>query len=371
MARRRCRLPSSLASFWATLGLSCPRLSPATVTEAFVNPEDLWGERPEALAERLGVPLRDVEPLYSERAAQRGRALVEAVAAVGQELVSFSDERYPARLRRIADPPAFLCVQGALPPPDAPTVGIVGSREASPQGVSWARYFGQELGRLGVWVVSGGAVGIDAAAHEGALAAGGGTIAVRGSGLDIDYPSGHKLLYRDIAAAGASVSEHGPGVLPLRGHFPRRNRIIAGMSLGVIVVEAGARSGALVTARLAVDQGREVFAVPGALDSPLSVGTNRLIQQGAKLVMSVDDVLDELLPQLAASVPAPPRGGGEAAGGLLSAFDGGALTVDELAVALGRPAPSVAGELLELELSGQIVPMPGGLYRLGVWGRAR
>jgi DNA processing protein len=212
--------------------------------------------------------------------------------------LEISDPRYPRRLRNIADPPAILYVDGELEPVDEQAIAIVGSRHATPYGIRVARILAREMSRLGFTIVSGMARGIDRVAHEAALAAGGRTVAVLGCGLDVVYPAEHAHLRTQVAEAGAVLTEFALGAPPLPAHFPRRNRILSGLTLGVVVVEAAEGSGSLITAKLAVEQGREVFAVPGPIDVPTSRGTHGLLKHGAKLTETVDDILEELLPQL-------------------------------------------------------------------------
>ena len=219
---------------------------------------------------------------------------VECLRALGAQLVGASDPDMPARLRAIPDCPTVLFVRGdrgALP---APQLAVVGSRRATPAGARIARRFAAELAERGLVVTSGLAQGIDAEAHRGALEAGGRTVAVLGSSLDRVYPSAHRALADRIAAQGAVVSEFPFGTRPVPWNFPWRNRIISGLSLGVLVVEAAERSGSLITARLAGEQGREVFAVPGSILNPQAVGCHRLLRDGAKLVERVEDILEEL-----------------------------------------------------------------------------
>jgi DNA processing protein len=225
-------------------------------------------------------------------------------AAAGIDIVLRSSPTYPRPLQDIPDPPGVLFVRGRLAPQDALAIAIVGSRHASHYGLSQAERLAAALARAGLTIISGLARGIDAAAHRGALAAGGRTIAVLGSGVLNIYPPEHAALADEVAAAGALVSENAPAAEPFSGAFPQRNRLISGMSLGVLVVEASTKSGALITARHANEQGREVFAVPGRIDSRTSQGCHRLIRDGAKLVESVDDVLEELGP-LVAAAPSP------------------------------------------------------------------
>ncbi len=221
----------------------------------------------------------------------------KAFSAEVREL-TLKDPDYPDLLRKIHDPPAILYVKGTLLPEDAAAVAIVGTRSASPYGLETARRLAMDLARCGITVVSGLAEGIDAAGHEGALEAGGRTIAVVGHGLAHLYPPQHRKLAQRIAESGCLLSEFPMEAEPKAWHFPQRNRVIAGVSLGVIVVEAPLKSGALITARHALEQGREVFAVPGPVSSERSRGTHALIRDGARLVESSEDVLEELAPQL-------------------------------------------------------------------------
>jgi len=216
----------------------------------------------------------------------------------GVATLDLADEHYPAWLRAIPDPPPVLYCDGSLEPGDRQAVAIVGSRQATPYGLRVTDDLARELSRLGFTIVSGFARGIDAAAHRAALASGGRTVAVLGCGLDVDYPSGHASLRTEIAGSGAVLTEFAPGTAPFATNFPRRNRIISGLALGVVVVEAAEDSGSLITARLALEQGREVFAVPGPIDAPTSRGPHGLLKQGAKLVETVDDIVEELLSQL-------------------------------------------------------------------------
>ena len=208
--------------------------------------------------------------------------------------ISLGDTAYPANLREIQTPPGRLYVRGALAEDDALAVAIVGARAATPYGVAVAERLAADLAARGVTVVSGLARGIDSAAHRGALRAGGRTIAVLGSGVDVIYPPENRRLAKDIETSGALVSQFAPGTRPLAGYFPARNRVIAGLSLGVVVVEAAEKSGSLITAGLAGELGREVMAVPGLLTSPQSVGAHRLIQDGAALIQSWEDIVGQL-----------------------------------------------------------------------------
>ncbi|MCI0655067.1 MAG: DNA-processing protein DprA, partial [Methylococcaceae bacterium] len=212
----------------------------------------------------------------------------------GHQAITLHDSRYPARLKEIAVPPPLLFVSGDPALLSTPQLSIVGSRNPSPSGVGTARNFAAALSGAGLCITSGLALGIDASAHEGSLNAGGKTVAVLGTGPDRVYPARHKQLAWKIAEKGCLVSEFPPGTRPKACNFPRRNRIISGLSLGVLVVEAAIQSGSLITARLALEQGREVFAIPGSIHNPLARGCNALIKSGAKLVETAQDILEEL-----------------------------------------------------------------------------
>jgi DNA processing protein len=221
------------------------------------------------------------------------------------QVVALSDPDYPALLKQIHDPPARLYINGRLPPP--PMIAVIGSRRATPYGRRTAQRLARELSDAGVVVVSGLARGIDAAAHRGALEGAAPTVAVMATGLDRVYPPEHAELAHTIARTGAVITEAEPGTPPLRGMFPVRNRIISGLSLGVLVVEAAERSGALITARMAGEQGRDVFCIPGSIENPLAAGAHQLIKDGAKLVQTVEDVLDEFPDLGLARAHAPAR----------------------------------------------------------------
>jgi len=277
-------------------------------------------------------------------------------------------------LRAIHDPPAVLYCDGLPETGDRQAVAIVGSRRATPYGLRVTEALAGELSRLGFTIVSGFARGIDAAAHRAALAAGGRTIAVLGCGLEVDYPPGHKSLHVEIAASGAVLTEFAPGTPPRAAHFPRRNRIISGLALGVVVIEAAEDSGSLITARLALEQGREVFAVPGPIEAPTSRGPHSLLKQGAKLVEMVDDIVEELLPQLDRSlqtlktepIAALPKhvdlSSSERA--MLDMMSREPLHLDELTERTGLTPAVVAGILLGLELRALVKQVPGQRYCL-------
>jgi DNA processing protein len=289
--------------------------------------------------------------------------------SAGCVLLAATDARYPEALRNSPGAPAMLFVLGDVKALGEPQLAMVGSRNPTTGGRATARQFATFFARAGLTITSGLALGIDAACHEGALSAGGLTIAVLGHGLDDVYPPQHRSLADRIAASGAVVSEFPPGVPPLREHFPRRNRIIAGLGMGTLVVEAARESGSLITARLAGDAGREVFAIPGSIHNPCVRGCHQLIRQGAKLVELPEDVLGELRISLAGQLLAAPADGFQKKSPLdkeykilLDALAFEPASVDSLIERTGMNSESIASMLLILELDGHVAPHPGGRY---------
>jgi DNA processing protein len=284
----------------------------------------------------------------------------------GRSVVTLGDSAYPPLLLQTADPPLLLWLQGRVELLQAASIAIVGSRNPSPQGAENAREFARHFAENGLTVVSGMAAGIDGAAHEGALAGAGSTVAVVGTGLDRVYPRQHRALAHRIAEHGLLASEFPLGTPPLAENFPQRNRIIAGLSLGTLVVEAAVQSGSLITARLAAEMGREVFAIPGSIHAPQSRGCHALIKQGAKLVESAGDVLDELRLPSPTGAPAPvaaSQAGSESEDPLLAALGHDPATLDALSARTGFSPQALSARLLELELDGQVVRLPGGLFQ--------
>lgn len=280
-------------------------------------------------------------------------------------LVTLGDPAYPEPLLQTADPPLLLYAAGRLELLQARSLAIVGSRSPTPQGRERALAFGGELSQAGWTVVSGLALGVDGAAHEGALTGPGGTVAVVGTGLDVVYPKRHAALTARIAREGLLVSEYSLGTPPLAANFPTRNRIIAGLSRGTLVVEAALQSGSLITARLAAEAGREVFAMPGSLNAPQSRGCHALIKQGAKLVETAQDIFDEL--QGLGTAPARPVPVAEPAvaspDALLAALGFDPVGLDELINRTGCGAAELSARLLALELEGSVVRLPGQLFQ--------
>ena len=289
-------------------------------------------------------------------------------AAPGRRVLLLGDADYPPPLLHSADPPLLLYLQGDAALLSTPCLAMVGSRRPTAQGRDNARRFAEALAGQGWTIVSGLAAGVDGAAHEGALAAGGRTIAVVGTGIDRVYPPSHRALAHRIAETGLLVSEYCLGTPPLSANFPQRNRIIAGLSRGTLVVEAALRSGSLITARLASEAGRDVLAIPGSILAPQSAGCHALIRQGAALVDSPEQVAEELGPlqpaalpvraTLAATTPAPVD-----ADPVLAALGHDPQSLDTLIDRCGWPAHTLSAHLLTLELDGQVARLPGGLYQ--------
>lgn len=311
-------------------------------------------------------------------AAQKARRDCDWLASNAVQLLPLNDPRYPALLLEIADPPPLLYVQGEIESLSAPQIAVVGSRRPSRQGIGDADAFAAALAEVGFIITSGLAMGIDAAAHRAALDHSGKTIAVLGSGIDTIYPAANSELAAAIGRQGALISEFPLGTPPRANQFPSRNRIISGLSLGVLVIEAAVQSGSLVTARLAAEQNREVFALPGSMHNPVSRGCNALIRQGATLVQSVDDVVVELrgwlnqdvaveaITMSAASAepaepssPAPELSEEEAC--VFAAIGFQPILLDEILANVAQPLPALLGLLAELELMG-LIENRGGSY---------
>lgn len=294
--------------------------------------------------------------------------LVEAtlawLAQPGHHLITFHDPLYPAALAEIPDPPLLLYIAGRIEMLARPLVAVVGSRNASVQGRVDAESFAAALSGAGLCVVSGLALGIDTAAHEGALRGCGSTVAVVGTGLDRVYPARNRDLAHRIAEHGCIVSEYALGTPPLAANFPRRNRVISGLAAGVLVIEAAAQSGSLITAQMAAEQGREVFALPGSIHSALAKGCHRLIRDGAQLVETVDEVLLAMqvspLVAMGQDGDAPPAAASAEDADLLVALGHDPVALDDLLARLGSDPGELGGRLLGLELAGLVAQLPGG-----------
>lgn len=287
-------------------------------------------------------------------------AALEWAEADGHALLTLADPDYPQLLLQMPDPPALLYLRGRRQLLARPALAMVGSRSATPQGERNAEQFARAFSAAGLTIVSGLALGIDAAAHRGGLEAAGSTIAVLGTGADIAYPQRNRALAEHIARDGLILSEFPLGTPPHAGNFPRRNRVISGLARGCLVVEAALASGSLITARLAAEQGRDVFAIPGSIHSPHAKGCHALIKQGAKLVESAQDLLQELgIEGLAAADAAADP----AATGLLAQLGYDPCDIDTLCARSGLTANKVSAILLQLELDGKVASLPGGLYQ--------
>jgi DNA processing protein len=351
-------------------GLGC--ISFKKLANHFADPTRAFGASAAELARIEGLDRNAVDGLLSFSAWDEVEREIRRAAQADVQIVPFTSAVYPARLRTIPDPPPCLYVKGEIRGEDERAVAVVGSRMASDYGCRIARDLCRGLTSLGFTVVSGMARGIDGMAHEAALSGGGRTIAVLGSGADQAYPPEHEPLYQKIIATGAVVSELPIGTRPLAFNFPARNRLISGLSLGVVVVEATEKSGSLITAAMAVEQGREVFAVPGEAGASRSRGAHRLIRQGAKLVENVGDIVEEIAPQLlkrpgAAAERSVPALAQDAPGDLrkvFALFQDRSVHIDEITEASGFPPARVSEILLELELQGLLKQLPGNRYRL-------
>lgn len=386
--------PDELAA-WLRL-LETPGVGRATARKllaALGSPQAVFDAPPAALRELVGPRLTAqlaTPPAELAALLERTLAWLAGAEAHGAErtVLTLGDPRYPARLLELPDPPLLLYACGQLDRFKLPAVAVVGSRHPSAQGAENARVFACALSQAGLTVVSGLALGIDGAAHEGALLGEGGTIAVIGTGLDRVYPRSHLDLAHRIARHGLLLSEFPLGTAPLAANFPQRNRIIAGLGLGTLVVEAALQSGSLITARLAADHGREVFAIPGSIHSPQSRGCHALIRQGAKLVESTQDILEELhlaapAPPVASGKPGPtarpatPRpaavqaellpslvsGDALATDAVLDALGHGPATLDALQARTGWSTSDLSVHLLSLELCGEVERLPGQLFQ--------
>ena len=334
--------------------------------ESFGSPAKVLAASSEELVAVKGIGQAAVSSIighdYKEAADEESAAFVRS----GARLVTLLDNDYPPLLREIPDPPPYLYLKGSLPA-SMTAIAVVGSRRASDYGLAITARFARELAEQSVTVISGMAMGVDATAHRSALQASGDSIGVLGCGIDLIYPPQNRQLYRDMAEHGAIVTEFPVGAPPDAPNFPRRNRIISGLARGVLVVEAAEQSGSLITARFALEQGREVFAVPGNINSRASRGTNSLIKQGAKLVESVADILGELPPENVSLPQWALKQGFDltpAEENICARLAEGPLHIDELTVRCGLTVSAVSAMLLRLELQGAVLQLSGKMFAL-------
>jgi len=341
--------------------------------EVFETPQRVLAAGREALRSVDGIGSEVAETVATWEQKVDLAAELKLIAEFGAKVIIQSSPEYPAQLKEIHNPPIVLYVWGEILPEDTRAIGVVGSRQTTHYGIDSAKRLSYQLAYSGYTVVSGLARGIDTAAHQGALAAKGRTLAVMGSGLMQIYPTENKSLAAKIAESGAVLSEYPMMRVADRQTFPYRNRIVAGWGLGLLVVEAGLNSGALITANQAIDQGRTVYAVPGQIDRPTSIGSNRLIQQGAKLVLGAEDIIDDLqtlFPSLRPSskpvsnpkqsVASPKLSNDETL--IVTALEAGELSLDELCASTRLPAYKISSTLLGLELKRLVQALPGQRY---------
>jgi len=351
--------------YWLALNM-VPGVGPIAyrnLVGTFHDPERVFAAPKQKLAAVEGIGEKTVEAIKAFPAAKMAAEELKKTADLGASIVTFRDQGYPKNLLQIYDPPPLLYVRGKLDEGNPLMVAVVGSRKGSPYGRAVTKRISKELASAGVTVVSGMARGIDTFAHLGALEADGRTIAVFGCGIDIIYPPENKRLFDDIIGHGACISEFPLSTPPEGKNFPKRNRIISGLSMGVVIVEATADSGSLITASYALEQGREVFAVPGNVGMATSKGTNTLIKQGAKLVEGAQDIVTEILPQyggVAKKDDLPALSNEE--DGIFQLLSHTPLHIDEISRLSQMEVRHVSTILLELELKGVISQLGGKMF---------
>ena len=361
--------PSELRS-WLAL-YTVPTIGPVRFTSLvkhFGSPEKVMSASEKELSQLPDIGAVIAANIKSKIAWDKAEEQVRMVEKNRIRIITFQDENYPVALKSIYDPPPFLFIRGEIMPDDQNAVAIVGSRSASVYGKRITERIGRELAKNGITVVSGLARGIDSIAHLSALKEGGRTLAVFGSGLDVIYPPENQKLAEKITGSGAIISEFLLGTKPEAPNFPRRNRLISGLSLGVVIVEAGEKSGALLTAACALEQNREVFAIPGNLDSKNSEGTNALIKQGAKLVTRVEDILEELkITRKGDRTPlAPPEQDlsqlTDTEKRIFSLISDEPHHIDKIASLTSLGVPQALSTLLSLELKGLVKQLSGKMF---------
>ena len=364
----------------ARVALASSRFPTQALFRSLPSPEEILEASPEKLREVPGLYPQTLHALISARDDPSAADETASLEATGMRLVSFEEAEYPGNLREIPDPPPVLFVRGRIEPEDERAIAVIGSRKASAYGISVCGRLVPALVDHGFSIVSGMAKGVDAAAHWAALDGDGRTLAVLGTGVDVAYPKANKRLFETILGRGALLSEFLPGTEPFAKNFPRRNRIISGMALGVLVVEAAERSGTMITVRTALEQGREVFAVPGDVRSPVSCGTHRLIKEGAKLVEDIEDILEEFpfqgkggfflnpgaFPGDGVRTGSPEQAareeGSDERETLIGHLSDEGTCVDVLIERTGWPSEKMATLLTELEVLGRVRRLPGSRY---------
>lgn len=366
----------SVLKYWVWLASrqGVTALDTRRLLDAFGSPEQIYrAGRPELAGCALSPYC--LEKLC-DKSMDRVEAILEACAAQGIQLITLQDSQYPARLTQIYDPPVVLYVKGRMPEiDDVPVIAMVGTRKCTAYALDVTEKLAGQVARGGGLVLSGLANGVDQAAHRGALRAGGKTVAVMGCGLDIDYPKNAAEMKRDIAATGALISEYPPGCPALAQNFPPRNRILSGLSVGVVIVEAPEKSGAMITARLATEQDRDVFVHPGTVEDPVNAGNYALMRDGAKPVRTGADILEEyvhLFPQAVELERARPQkplfsrksADGDESGRILAALEGDqALHVDEIIERTRLPAATVLANLTVMEITGSVRQLAGKRFQ--------
>ncbi len=336
----------------------------------FGSPALLWHAQEKELQELSFLDKGMIGHIMDKQKRKEARHHYEKLVSLDIDIVTLESSLYPKALKDIYDPPVALYIKGKLVKEEQ-AIAVVGSRRATPYGLETAERLAAGLSGYGLTIVSGMARGIDSKAHKGALQAGGRTIAVLGCGLDIVYPSENKELMKNICTNGAVISEYLPGIPPIAFNFPARNRIISGMSLGVAVIEANEKSGSLITANFALEQGREVFAIPGNINSSNSTGTNKLIRDGAKIILDLADILDELKMPHGDNNNFYMGGSGTSTAGLdaeekkiIKRLEKGPWHIDALAAECNLSVNGTGAALVMLELKGMVEQLPGKIYKL-------
>lgn len=358
-------LPAALA-LYAVEGVGSARYR--VLLQALGSPSEVFAAGERTLKSIPGVDALTAASICAARQNNSGDEILQKLQDSGAAVVSIWDSNYPARLKEIHNPPALLFVRGELPREDEICISIVGTRTPSAYGIAQAHRIAEDLASRGIGIISGMARGIDTSAHEGCLQAQGRTYAVFGCGIDLIYPAENKSIAKKIEQSGGLISEFLPDTRPDPGLFPRRNRIISGMSVGVVVVQGSESSGALITAKCALEQNREVFALPGSVEDRRSGGPHALIRQGAVLAASAEDILSEIgiggsgaaKPEMKVKLPSLNPSEEE----LVKKLSSDPIHIDQLVREMDRPVPSVLADLLGLEMKGWVVQLPGKMFVL-------